>query len=81
MKLCVFFYLQSPKTLLLCDSLFFMCLKLPIYCRTRVEGISLIYKATSWNKARRVAVIRKAQVFEDGQGRIVFDADWQYEAM
>lgn len=46
-----------------------------------IEGISLIYKATSWNKARRVAVIRKAQVFDDGQGRIVFDADWQYEAI
>lgn len=46
-----------------------------------IEGISLIYKATSWNKARRVAIIRKAQVFDDGQGRIVFDTDWQYEAI
>jgi len=46
-----------------------------------IEGISLIYKATSWNKARRVAIIRKAQVFDDGQGRIVFDIDWQYEAI
>jgi hypothetical protein len=45
------------------------------------EGITLIYKATSWKKPRRVAVIRKAQVFEDGQGRIVFDTDWQYEAI
>jgi hypothetical protein len=46
-----------------------------------IEGISLIYKATSWNKARRVAIVRKAQVFDDGQGRIVFDTDWQYEAI
>ncbi|MFC3773103.1 IS1380 family transposase [Paenibacillus sp. GCM10012303] len=47
-----------------------------------IEGITLIYKATSWEKARRVVVIRKAQVFEwDGQGRIVFDSDWQHEAM
>ncbi len=46
-----------------------------------IEGISLIYKATSWEKARRVAIIRKAQVFDDGQGRIVFDTDWQYEAI
>jgi len=46
-----------------------------------IEGISLIYKATSWNKARRVAIIRKAQVSDDGQGCIVFNTDWQYEAM
>lgn len=47
-----------------------------------IEGITLIYKATSWEKARRVAVIRKAQVFKShGQSRIVFDTDWQYEAM
>jgi len=46
-----------------------------------IEGISLIYKATSWKKARRVAVIRKAQVFEDDQRRMVFDTDWQYEAI
>ncbi|MUG73060.1 IS1380 family transposase [Paenibacillus sp. JMULE4] len=46
-----------------------------------IEGISMIYKATSWNKARRVAVIRKAQVFDQDQGRIVFDTDWRYEAI
>jgi hypothetical protein len=46
-----------------------------------IEGITLIYKATSWKKPRRVAIIRKAQVFDDGQGRIVFDTDWQYEAI
>jgi len=46
-----------------------------------IEGITLIYRATSWKKARRVAIIRKAQIFEDGQGRIVFDSDWQYEAI
>ncbi|MCP3776116.1 IS1380 family transposase [Paenibacillus sp. MZ04-78.2] len=46
-----------------------------------IEGITLIYKATSWKKARRVAVIRKAQAFENDQGRFVFDTDWQYEAI
>lgn len=28
-----------------------------------------------------MAVIRKAHVFDDGQGRIVFDTDWQYETI
>lgn len=46
-----------------------------------IEGITLIYKATTWKKARRVAIIRKAQVFDDGQSRMVFDSDWQYEAI
>lgn len=46
-----------------------------------IEGITLIYKATSWETSRRVAVIRKAQIFDDGQGRIVFDSDWTYEAI
>ncbi|WP_127581560.1 IS1380 family transposase [Paenibacillus koleovorans] len=46
-----------------------------------IEGITLIYKATSWKKSRRVAVIRKAQVCVDGQHRIVFDEVWQYEAI
>lgn len=30
-----------------------------------IEGITLIYKATSWKKPRRVAIIRKARVIED----------------
>jgi hypothetical protein len=46
-----------------------------------IEGITLIYKATSWEKARRVAVIRKVNLCDDGQSRMVFDSDWQYEAM
>ncbi|AGA59499.1 transposase family protein [Thermobacillus composti KWC4] len=46
-----------------------------------IEGITLIYKATSWKKPRRVAIIRKAQVIDDGQTRLVFDTDWQYEAI
>ena len=46
-----------------------------------IEGITLIYKATSWKKARCVAIIRKAHVVEDGQSRIVFESDWQYEAI
>jgi hypothetical protein len=32
-------------------------------------------------KPRRVAIIRKAQVVEDGQTRLVFDDDWPYEAI
>ncbi|CAM3778769.1 DUF551 domain-containing protein [Paenibacillus lactis] len=46
-----------------------------------IEGITLIYKATSWKKTRRVAIISKVQVFDDGQSRLVFDSDWQYEAI
>jgi len=46
-----------------------------------IEGITLIYKATSWKKPRRVTVIRKTQVIEDGQCCLVLDTDWQYEAM
>lgn len=46
-----------------------------------IEGITLIYKATSWKKPRRVAVIRKAQVFDGDQSRLFFDTDWQYEAI
>lgn len=46
-----------------------------------IEGAALIYTATSWEKPRRVAVIRKAQVFDGDQARIVLDTDWQYEAM
>ncbi|MCZ8522978.1 transposase [Paenibacillus mucilaginosus] len=41
----------------------------------------MIYKATSWKQARRVAIIRKAQRFEDGQSRILLDNDWHYEAI
>ena len=46
-----------------------------------IEGITLIYKATSWKKPRRVTVIRKTQFIEDGQCCLVLDTDWQYEAM
>jgi hypothetical protein len=46
-----------------------------------IEGITLIYKATSWKKPRRVAIIRKAQVFDDGQSRLLLDTDWRYEAI
>ena len=46
-----------------------------------VEGITLIYKATSWKKARRVSVIRKAQVYDGDQARLLLDTDWQYEAI
>lgn len=46
-----------------------------------IEGITLIYKATSWKKPRRVAVIRKVQVVDDGQSQMLLDTDWQYEAI
>lgn len=46
-----------------------------------IEGITLIYKATSWKKPRRVVVIRKAQVFDGDQARLLLDTDWQYEAI
>jgi hypothetical protein len=46
-----------------------------------IEGMTLIYKATSWKKPRRVAVIRKAQVFDGEQARLLLDTDWQYEAI
>ncbi len=46
-----------------------------------VGKLKLIYKATSWKKPRRVVVIRKTQVIEDGQACLVLDTDWQYEAI
>jgi hypothetical protein len=46
-----------------------------------IEGITLIYKATSWKKARRVVVIRKAQRFYGEQVQLLLDTDWQYEAI
>lgn len=46
-----------------------------------IEGITLIYKATSWKKARRVAIIRKAHVYDGDQARLLLDTDWQYEAI
>jgi Transposase DDE domain group 1 len=46
-----------------------------------IEGIALWYKATSWDKPRRVTVTRKAQVIQDGQSCLLLDTDWQYEAI
>lgn len=46
-----------------------------------IEGITMIYKATSWKRARRVVIIRKAQLFDDGQSQMIFDTDWEYEAI
>lgn len=46
-----------------------------------IEGITLWYKATSWRKIRRVAIIRKVQVFQNDQSCLVLDTDWQYEAI
>ena len=32
-------------------------------------------------KTRRVAIIRKAQVVDDGQSLLIFEMDWRYEAI
>jgi len=45
-----------------------------------IEGIRLIYKATSWNKARLVIVIRKAERY-DGDQLQMYDFLWEYEAI
>lgn len=50
-----------------------------------IEGLTLLYKATSWERHRRVCVIRKAQRFQGDQ--LLFDQPellelyWEYEAM
>ena len=50
-----------------------------------IEGLTLFYKATSWDKHRRVCVIRKAPRFQGDQ--LLFDQPemlelyWDYEAM
>jgi hypothetical protein len=46
-----------------------------------IEGITLYYQATTWNKARRVAVIRKMQRYDQDQSQLELDFLWQYEAM
>jgi hypothetical protein len=46
-----------------------------------IEGITMIYKATSWKKARRIVVIRKAQQFDEDQKQMILETDWQYEAI
>nr|WP_233184975.1 transposase [Paenibacillus sonchi] len=45
-----------------------------------IEGIALWYQATSWQKPRRVAVIRKAHFIQDDQACLLLDTYWQYEA-
>lgn len=45
-----------------------------------IEGIRLIYKATSWEKARIVTVIRKAERY-DGNQLQFYDFLWDYEAI
>jgi hypothetical protein len=46
-----------------------------------IEGITLIYQATSWNRPRRVIIIRKAQQFYGDQTQMILESDWQYEAI
>ena len=46
-----------------------------------IEGITLIYRATSWKQSRRVVVIRKAQRLYGDQVQMILDTDWKYEAI
>ncbi|MFD0960316.1 IS1380 family transposase, partial [Paenibacillus chungangensis] len=46
-----------------------------------IEGIVLFYKASTWHKTRRVAVIRKMQRYADDHPLLELDTFWQYEAM
>jgi len=45
-----------------------------------IEGKTFYYQATTWDKPRRVSVIRKADQFEEEQMQIV-DFIWQHEAL
>lgn len=46
-----------------------------------IEGIAMIYRATSWKKSRMVIVIRKAKHICDDQKQLIFESDWDYEAI
>jgi hypothetical protein len=46
-----------------------------------IEGITIAYQATSWEKMRRVAVIRKMPRWDGEQSQLELDVLWQYEAM
>ncbi|GER74415.1 hypothetical protein BpPP18_24820 [Weizmannia acidilactici] len=47
---------------------------------TVIEGKTVHYQATSWEKPRRIAVIRKADKYEEDQLQL-FDFFWDYEAI
>jgi hypothetical protein len=46
-----------------------------------IEGIVLYYQATTWSKARPVAVIHKMQRYDDDHPQFELDLFWQVEAM
>lgn len=46
-----------------------------------IEGIVVYYKASTWDKTRRVAIIRKMQRYADDHPLLELDMFWQYEAM
>ncbi|WP_185602159.1 IS1380 family transposase, partial [Paenibacillus sp. 598K] len=46
-----------------------------------IEGVVLAYQATTWEKTRRVAVIRKMPRWDGDQSQLELDLLWQYEAM
>lgn len=45
-----------------------------------IEGITLIYQATTWKKPRRVVIIRKAERYDLDQLQL-YDFLWEYEAI
>ncbi|MEW9674495.1 IS1380 family transposase [Ammoniphilus sp. 3BR4] len=45
-----------------------------------IEGITMVYKATSWKKSRYVIVIRKAPRYNEDQFQF-YDFFWEYEAI
>lgn len=46
-----------------------------------IEGVALAYQATSWEKMRRIVVIRKMLRWDGNQSQLELDLLWQYEAM
>ena len=46
-----------------------------------IEGINMVYKATSWKNSRMVIIIRKAQHVCEDQNQMIFESDWDYEAI
>jgi hypothetical protein len=46
-----------------------------------IEGLIICYRATTWAKTRRVAVIRKMQCYDGDHPQFELDLLWQYEAM
>jgi hypothetical protein len=46
-----------------------------------IEGKTIEYQATSWKKARRISVIRKADCFDEENQSQIIDFLWEHEAI